>query len=360
MLCNLYFGNAEREVFGSSNEIERLGLGSKSTIIRLMDDYIMISTDSNAVSHFLQRIHSCFKPYGGGVNPLKTRVNFDCNIEIGGERVALTKIKGNIMPWCGMNIDTLTLEVSSSTTRILGNHLCTSLSVDCKNPGKALRKVIKSFVRSKCFAITLDSKLNSEKSVFATIYRMFLISSLRTHAYLTIKDKSSVLKNSTYISSCVAEAVVFGARLIHSRTKLLPSKQGRSRTSLCDEDFDADIDFESPEPGSFYAIVLNMHINTSDSFYDYDDDNIGGNTLNTSPYSGLFGECAIGYRQAIWIGLDAFILAFNHRKAVYGNVIKDLLLKKKRLGRNIDLEMSSKREAATETIQQILTNAKWL
>ena len=54
--------------------MELLGLADRSLIMRLMDDYIMISTDEQAVTHFLQKIHQAFKPFGGGVNPLKTKV----------------------------------------------------------------------------------------------------------------------------------------------------------------------------------------------------------------------------------------------------------------------------------------------
>ena len=56
--------------------MELLGLVDRSLIMRLMDDYIMISTYEQAVTHFLQKIHQAFKPFGGGVNPLKTKVSY--------------------------------------------------------------------------------------------------------------------------------------------------------------------------------------------------------------------------------------------------------------------------------------------
>jgi hypothetical protein len=46
ILCNYYYGNAENEVFGSDNQVHVLGLvDQKTLIIRLMDDYIVISID---------------------------------------------------------------------------------------------------------------------------------------------------------------------------------------------------------------------------------------------------------------------------------------------------------------------------
>jgi hypothetical protein len=58
LLCNLYYGNAERLIFGNKKELNYLKLNDKSLIIRLADDYIMISTDSDAVKHFLQRVRN--------------------------------------------------------------------------------------------------------------------------------------------------------------------------------------------------------------------------------------------------------------------------------------------------------------
>ena len=76
-----------------------------------MDDYLVVSTDRHAVLHFLQRVHQCFKPYGGGVNPLKTRVNFPAEVEVDGERVRLTQLATKDLHWCGFVVDTETLEV---------------------------------------------------------------------------------------------------------------------------------------------------------------------------------------------------------------------------------------------------------
>ena len=75
--------------------MELLGLLDGSTaIVRVVDDYIAISTNKcvdcpawsivshvlisvwvrrKCIAYFLQRIHSCFGSYGGGVNAAKTR-----------------------------------------------------------------------------------------------------------------------------------------------------------------------------------------------------------------------------------------------------------------------------------------------
>jgi hypothetical protein len=75
----------------------------------------MMMCCSACVKAFLQRAHNALQPYGGGVNPAKTKVNFDVDIMCKGEKLSLTRIPDDQpMPWCGLHIDSRTLEVSST------------------------------------------------------------------------------------------------------------------------------------------------------------------------------------------------------------------------------------------------------
>ena len=218
ILCNLYYGNAEREIFGASEEVERLGIGVKTFIIRMMDDYIIISTDENACKYFLQRAHLALRPYGGGVNPLKTRVNFDVNIELDGRRIPLQRISTRDMPWCGLLVDTHTLEIKPCMRRMLERPLRASVSVEAMQSGLALRRAMKSFVKTKCQAIVLDASLNSYSTVYQSIYTLFLVAAMRTQIYVQHMQGFRISKNVSFLIECIVEAVFFGARLIHSRT----------------------------------------------------------------------------------------------------------------------------------------------
>ena len=44
LLCNLYFGHAENQLFNNEVEVSKVELRSNSTILRLLDDYMMVST----------------------------------------------------------------------------------------------------------------------------------------------------------------------------------------------------------------------------------------------------------------------------------------------------------------------------
>jgi len=152
LLCKVYYDFVETKVFGQPAELELLGLvpssdqdtHGKTCIIRMVDDYLIVSTDQSCVQHFLQKVHTAYTPFGGGVNPLKTRVNFDSVIEVNGEKLKLQSIcddgasagfpfvssarggqpgapgaHDHWLSWCGYFINTRTLEVAPNFTRIL-------------------------------------------------------------------------------------------------------------------------------------------------------------------------------------------------------------------------------------------------
>lgn len=43
LLCNIYYGNAEMQIFGSDSDMTALALNDSTMIVRLMDDYLIVS-----------------------------------------------------------------------------------------------------------------------------------------------------------------------------------------------------------------------------------------------------------------------------------------------------------------------------
>lgn len=337
LFCNLYYGHVEKQIFGSDNEVDLLGLQDKSLIMRLMDDYMMISTDINCVQHFLQKAHQALKPYGGGVNPLKTRVNFDSVIESDGRKIKLQKIDDNLLHWCGLVVNTETLEISNSLVRLFERPLTSSISVECAHSGLAVRLCIKSLVRMKCHAIVLDSELNLYPTVLKTVYSMFLVAAMRTHAYLKALHRNSKgIKNSTYLCTCIDEAIQFGARLIHSRTRFQKKQplnlgDGRLRgndkvsslfTRCVSLAFDPTRGSGSEgvsglkgglQGGAGSKVGPDVKLGSKGSF------GVEGGAFEES-----FGTCLVTFNQAIWLGLKAFKTVLSHRPGSYNKTLKFL------------------------------------
>ena len=98
-----------------------------------MDDYLVISTKEEAVRTFLTTVHSEFPKFGANINPLKSKVNFDCEVTLSDGRTELVPriYEGNILSWCGMLVDTHTLEVTPDFARILQKRISSSTNIDC-------------------------------------------------------------------------------------------------------------------------------------------------------------------------------------------------------------------------------------
>jgi hypothetical protein len=257
LLCSLYYGNAERNIFGSEEVMELIGIiDEKTLVIRFADDYIVISTDRSCVQHFLQLAHRDLKLFGGGVNLLKTKVNFDCEVVVeekegndDGVSMTLQRVDGVEVPWCGLLINSSTLELTCNFGKILDLPLAHSVVVEYSiKPGQAFRRAIKTFVKSKCHALVLDSRLNSKLTVVRTIYSMFLVSASRTVAYLDKLRSSHRRMHSMYIVKCITEAIIFGCKLIKSRT-------ARKESRGCSLRFEGDS--SSLDFGSLCRIVVN-------------------------------------------------------------------------------------------------------
>jgi hypothetical protein len=219
LLCTFYYGDAERCIFSGRDTIEKIGLADRTVVIRLMDDYIVISVDQSCVECFLQLAHQALKQYGEGVNPLKTKVNFETSVVVDGAHIPLQQIEGHEMPWCGLLLNTDTLEVTCHFARILDRPLVHSVVVECSCSGAALRRAIKMFMRMKCHAVVLDAALNSKATVVKTLYTMYLIAALRTATYLAqLRKTFPAVGNHRHLLRCIREGVTFGARLIRTRT----------------------------------------------------------------------------------------------------------------------------------------------
>jgi hypothetical protein len=119
------------------------------------------------------------------------------------------------------------IKIRPSLDRTLERPLSSSVTIEATRPGISLRRSIKGFVRMKCHAMVLDAALNSYPTVLRTVYRMFLFAAMRTHNYLKSMNKAAMKRNVLHLCRSVYEAVMFGARLIHSRTRRFSVRQLR-------------------------------------------------------------------------------------------------------------------------------------
>ena len=100
-LCNYFYADLEQKHLGFLQPDESL-------LLRLIDDFLLITTNASHAKRFLQILHDGVPQYGVQVNPGKTLVNFE--IAINGKMVSRA-VGTKTFPYCGSFIDTTTLEI---------------------------------------------------------------------------------------------------------------------------------------------------------------------------------------------------------------------------------------------------------
>ena len=213
------------------------------------------------------------------------------------------------------------LQVSPSLVRLLERPLSASVSVECSRGGVALRRAIKSFVRMKCHAIVLDCSLNGYPTVVRAVYNMFLVAAMRTHCYVQRMAGQgggghAAGRNAAHLAACVCEAVEFGARLIHTRTRNKRPHQPPTGT---------------PPPSAAGCGLFTRCVSLAFADGPYGPLPSPSQLLLPLPspapcaeapgHAGQFGHCAVSPLKAVWLGLKGFHAALSRRAGMYGPVL---------------------------------------
>lgn len=110
LLCNYFYAQLEKECLGFLE-------GDQSILLRLIDDFLLITTNKNHAKKFLQVMHDGVEKYGVEVNPAKSLANFD--IIVNGSQVPCLHEQTEF-PYCGNSINTKTLEITKDRNRRKG------------------------------------------------------------------------------------------------------------------------------------------------------------------------------------------------------------------------------------------------
>lgn len=108
ILCNYFYAELERDVLG-------FALGTDCLLLRLLDDFLLITVNRQHAERFVRVMHRGHMDYGVQVKATKSMTNFDVVTDDG---VWVPKCNpGSHFLYCGVCIDTTTLEVRKNTER---------------------------------------------------------------------------------------------------------------------------------------------------------------------------------------------------------------------------------------------------
>ncbi|KAJ3289397.1 hypothetical protein HK104_007493 [Borealophlyctis nickersoniae] len=253
LLCSFFYADLER------TELTHL-LDDNSVLLRLVDDFLYITTKrQNAVS-FLENMNKGHPSHGCFINLDKTLTNFDVIVD--GIKLRQVEDVSNGLhtptefPWCGLLIDTRTLSVKGDYTRLADKYISESLTVNItQNPGSGLQ--LKMFqlsltssglsievslltppthriLKPKCHAIFLDTSLNSTETVLVNVYQNFYLCAIKF--YLHVKGMPNCPAGPTHrdrlLIGVIAETLRFAYILIRSRVQSLAGVRNQCQCTL--------------------------------------------------------------------------------------------------------------------------------
>uniref|UniRef100_A0A8C8BBC0 Telomerase reverse transcriptase n=1 Tax=Otus sunia TaxID=257818 RepID=A0A8C8BBC0_9STRI len=226
--------------------------------------------------------------YGFLINPNKTVVNFPVD-DIPGCSKFKQLPNCRLIPWCGLLLDIQTLEVYCDYSSYTCTSIRSSLSFNSsRTAGKNMKYKLITVLKLKCHCLFLDLQINSLRTVFINIYKIFLLQAYRFHACVLQLPFNQQVRNNPY----------FFLRII-------------SETASC-----------------CYSILKAKN---------------AGVVLGNKGASGVFPSEA-----AEWLCYHAFMVKLANHKVVYKCLLKPLKICKMQLFRKIPKDTMALLKAVTE------------
>lgn len=126
LLCSFFYADMESKYLSFLES-------SSSLVLRLVDDFLLITSKKQHALRFLEIMQRGIPEFGLSVKSEKTKTNF--NVSIDGK--VSYGFKEKSFPYCGIRIDTTTLELSKDQERVIHGQLIT---VGIRNPERYTEK----------------------------------------------------------------------------------------------------------------------------------------------------------------------------------------------------------------------------
>uniref|UniRef100_A0A3Q3GEF1 Telomerase reverse transcriptase n=1 Tax=Labrus bergylta TaxID=56723 RepID=A0A3Q3GEF1_9LABR len=159
--------------------------------------------------------------YGLVVNPQKVAVNFQVSGTVDSCPDIRVLPPRCLFPWCGLLLDTHSLDVYKDYSSYAGLSLRYSLTLgSVHSAGQQMRRKLMSILRLKFHALFLDLKTNSLQAVYKNIYELVLLQACRFHVCaLSLPFGQTVAKNPMYFLQMIWDMAEYANRLIRSSNK---------------------------------------------------------------------------------------------------------------------------------------------
>ncbi|XP_010855438.1 PREDICTED: telomerase reverse transcriptase [Bison bison bison] len=133
------------------------GLSMPRVLLRLVDDFLLVTPHLTRARDFLRTLVRGVPEYGCQVNLRKTVVNFPVEPGALGGAAPLQLPAHCLFPWCGLLLDTRTLEVHGDHSSYARTSIRASLTfTQGFKPGRNMRRKLLAVLQLKCHGLFLD------------------------------------------------------------------------------------------------------------------------------------------------------------------------------------------------------------
>ncbi|KAL9107082.1 MAG: hypothetical protein Q9227_007948 [Pyrenula ochraceoflavens] len=212
LLCSFFYGQFEQEHLDFLRD-------EQSLLLRLIDDFLLITTNKNHAVRFLETMAKGSERYGIKMNPEKSLANFNVSFA----KIPIAKLpKDANFPYCGMQIGTQTLEVSKDKGRNQPS-ISNTLTVEFgRRPAQSFQRKTLAALKIQLHAMLLDTSLNSSYQVLASLYQSFMEAGMKMHRYIIALPKRQQPRTSIVIDT-LQSLLKLAAILVKSkRSKAVP------------------------------------------------------------------------------------------------------------------------------------------
>ncbi|KAJ0167125.1 Telomerase reverse transcriptase [Colletotrichum tanaceti] len=193
-LCNYFYADLE------ARHLSFLA-AEDCLLLRLIDDFLLITTDPSKAHEFVEVMHGGLPEYGVAVNPKKTLVNFGMAVD--GMSVARLP-EGSRFPYCGLGIDCNTLDIVKDREHFkdggklhvpvlqmqqLGDLIgltvvSNALTIDYGNkPGQNFQRRVLNAFKIQSHLMFYDTKHNAMGTVMSNLHKAFAETTGKMWAY---------------------------------------------------------------------------------------------------------------------------------------------------------------------------------
>ena len=228
MLDEVFDKKSSHIIKGSSSaDCDTLLVRSKYDIhllVRIVDDFLLISTNKETSTRFLQKLNRGIPSLGVKINMDKSLVNYPLELENAatGKMEAVDACQNFSFPWCGLVINTRTCEISLDYQRFSGSQATDAVVIHrTGNEGLHLKKKMKDFVRPRCSQKLLFSGcVNGIDTIRLNFYQTFLLCAIKTIHYVkNTNSRMASSKHRKFIYDSACDTIQFAFLLISSKIK---------------------------------------------------------------------------------------------------------------------------------------------